>query len=437
MKYRNGISELIKFTTLVIIAVVALSPLLSPVLSNVVKPYSDGECEECHTGFEPFNVLMDSPTGVKEGEDFEFKVIVINPWVHEIRDLVVEMDLSGAPNIMDPEAGTDEVIESLEQGSIVGGSSASGTIIVTSDISDLTLGLTYRAPVLYNGDARLEVEGPNGGIWTSDQTGTTEELSLSSSDIEEEGPGPYIWTVENEGRFRSIDFSLSIELRRTAGAIIASEPVTLGPMEERTISFTLTTLGKGENTVDVQTRAQAYHDHEENHPDEDLYTEEGSFRIIVGDEYIYSGVDRPISTVTSLWYIGRFMGFFTAGLFTASFLSGGSIRSLKIWLDRRFRKRKDWHCIISITTVVSALVHMIVLYSGVYGGTYKGLGLGLTATLLMVAIGATGILRARIVRGIGDLNWRRLHFWLSWAVIIVFIIHGVTEGTDLAFLRWW
>jgi hypothetical protein len=218
---------------------------------------------------------------------------------------------------------------------------------------------------------------------------------------------------------------------------VISEPLDIDAMGEETIRFTLTSGKRGENIIAYSVSAEAYHGHDGGGVDSDVYTMDGSSKLEVGDEMVRAGVERRISTVTSLWYMGRFMGFFTAGSFLASFLSGGSIRGLRIWLDGRFRKRKNWHCIVSITTVISALVHMIVLYSGVYGGTYKGLGLGLAATLFMTVIGITGAMRNGIVRRTGDLNWRRLHFWLSVTVIIIFVIHGIKEGTDLGFLRWW
>ncbi|MGA1848354.1 MAG: hypothetical protein ACMUHB_03345 [Thermoplasmatota archaeon] len=424
-------------STGLMILLILLSPLLAPVLSDLVKPFSDGECEECHTGFEPFIIIPDVPTEVPESTQFEYRMIVENPWAHELRNLVVSLDLSGAPTLSsgDPGGVTDST--DVIQSSVSGGSQSGGTFEVGPGAIGIKAHLTYDAPILFIGDLSLAIEGPDGSTWTSDLPGNSEEIEIDRDEIEGAGNGEYGFTVDNEAPIRAVDYHLEITVTYSTSTVIYSDPVTIDPMEEETITFTLTSGEKGDNSVGYRITAEAHHDHTGSGVDDDIYSADGSTGIEVGDEMVRPEVERKVSTVTSLWYIGRFMGFFTAGLFTASFLSGGSIRSLKLWLEKRFRKRKNWHCIISITTVVSALVHMIVLYSGVYAGTYKGLGLGLTATLLMAAIGATGALRTRIARRIGDLNWRRLHFWLSVIVIIVFIIHGVKEGTDLAFLRWW
>ena len=56
----------------------------------------DQECQECHSEFEPFEVVIDAPSEVPVEYDFEYKVIVRNNGDHEVQDIEAIIDLSGA-----------------------------------------------------------------------------------------------------------------------------------------------------------------------------------------------------------------------------------------------------------------------------------------------------------------------------------------------------
>jgi hypothetical protein len=135
--------------------------------------------------------------------------------------------------------------------------------------------------------------------------------------------------------------------------------------------------------------------------------------------------------------MGRILGFISVALFLLSFITGGTIKKLNPIMKRFLKNRVQWHCVISYAVVIAVMVHFAVLYLGYYSHTYKGLVSGGIPLLLMVVIALSGIKKTMIIRKWGPDFWRRVHLWLSMIALILLVVHGVVEGTDLAFIRWW
>jgi hypothetical protein len=422
----------------VTVFLVLVSPLLSPVISAIIEPYWDaGQCEECHSGFKPFIIIPDTPTGVPEGEDFQYKLIIENPWSHEVRDIQVTLDLSNAPTIMSNIDSEDTTYIEDFSGNIGAGSQVSEQLEVPPGTNEVLVQMYYVDPLLFTGDLNLEIVGPNGGTWASDLTDTTEVIHIDRESIIGEGYGSYTWTITSEAALRAVEYHLSTSVSLSGGTILTAEVDNIGSGDEATVEFDLGTEGRGDNEISYSVTGEAHHDHGEDQPDNDVYTVDGKSSIIVGDEYVYSKPGRSISSSTALWYIGRIMAFVTTILFILSFITGGSMPSVKKWIDKQLTIRVKIHCTISKLVVLSALVHLIVLYSSYYSGTGKGLILGGLSLILMIVIGMTGWFKSKIVEKAGENNWRRIHFWLSIIILIIVAIHAVKEGTDLAFLRLW
>ena len=83
---------IVSFSAAFILFSIIFSPLIAPVISKVIEPYWDGECEECHGGFEAYSVTVDSPSEVPEGDEFDYKLIIENPWTHELRNVQVTLE---------------------------------------------------------------------------------------------------------------------------------------------------------------------------------------------------------------------------------------------------------------------------------------------------------------------------------------------------------
>jgi len=81
-----------------------------------------------------------------------------------------------------------------------------------------------------------------------------------------------------------------------------------------------------------------------------------------------------------------------------------------------------------VTAVVDPFTHLGVVSAVVPFGSYYRtfwLGLGTIAFELLIAIGATSLLRHRI----GQRTWRGVH-WLAYACWPVAVLHGFGTGTD-------
>lgn len=430
-------SVVVSFSLAFILFSIIFSPLIAPVISKVIEPYWDGACEECHSGFEPFSITPDSPSEVPDGEEFDYKLIIENPWTHELRNVQVTIDLSGAPNLMGIEAGGETEITENHDGNLGAGSSISGNLEITPASQEILIQMYYVDPLLFIGDVNLRLEGPGGSVWTSDLSDTTEVIQVGREDILSEGYGTYSWTLTSEAPVRSVEYHLTTTVVLSGNTLLVSNVDEIGSTSKETVGFRLSTGGRGENNIAYTVSAEAYHEHSGSGTDSDIYDEQGETSVTVGDVYSYKEPGSSISTAQALWYIGRVMAFVTTILFVLSFVSGGSMPSVRKWVDKRFKNRVKIHCNVSKLVILSAIVHLIVLYTGYYSGTGKGLVLGGIMLVLMIVLGATGAFKSKMAERIGEKNWSRIHFWISIIVLVIIIIHAVKEGTDLAFLRFW
>ncbi len=431
---RMGAGRSIASLTLLSLLFVLISTLVPEVLSELNKTYSDGECETCHTEFEPFITQVDSPTEVPETMEFEFGLLVQNPWAHELNNLVLTVDLTESPGLeflgMEPQ----EPIDMTETGIVPARGFSTGEVMISSPVEEIRLNLDWNRPILFTGELELSFIGEN-KVWTES---STDEIIIDGDEISETEYGPYQWMIENTGPARSVDFTIEIAIDFSSDIeVFSTNASTIGPGKSGTIKLPLRSIGKSENIVSYELEVIAHHDHSEDETDSDTYTTTGSYSIEVGDEYKYSRPEEIVTVSSSLWIVGRVLGFVTVALFIGSFLSGVNITPLRRWIDNKTKDRKRWHCVISFAVIISVIIHFSVLYVGYYSNTYKGLITGGIPLILMILLGMTGYWQKQIILWIGDQKWKRIHFWLSIIVILLFIFHGMEEGTDLAFLRWW
>lgn len=432
---RFGKARLMATATLITLLAVLTSTLVPEVMSEFDKDFSDGECEECHTGFEPYTIQVDSPTEVPVGQEFEFGLLITNPWSHDLRHLRLIVDLSDSPGLDSPDGVELPDIDTSDVFNAGPGFTGNFQYLINGDIGHASFDLEWDRPLLYTGSMDMTLTGPGGSVWNMDNSNA---ITLSTQDVENEGYGIYEIQVEHNSIIRSTTATLTSVIDFTGrSAIIEQQIDRVGPGESATISVPLTSNSRGINNITYYFEATAMYDHSGNGVDEDVYTSDGTQTLVVGDDYSYSKPEAKISVSTSMWILGRVLGFVTVILFIASFLSGGTIKRLKIWIDKRMKNRHRWHCVISFASMVSVVVHLAVLYLGFYSGTWKGLLSGSIPLFLMVIVGITGWKKDKIVEMSSEKTWRRVHFWLSILAVLLIVIHAIAEGTDLAFLRWW
>ena len=431
---RLGRGRIIGSLTLFTLLFILVIPLAEPALSELFGPYDDGECEECHTGFEPFLVQVDSPSEVPVGYEFYYGLLVQNPWAHDLNDVILTVDLSGSPGIGPKDPSTLEPVQIRTEGTAPAGGSTFDSFMVEGQVNEVRIEMDWNRPLLFISDLDLTLSGP-AGDWS--ETGD-DQIIIPGDQFNTDTYGEYFWTVSNSAPARSISFTLDILIdHNDDNSEVTASIDHIGSRDSMIISVPLLSRYKSENMISYTLHATASYDHPEDGVDEDVYSTTGTSSIMVGNDLVYSRPSEKVTLSMTLWGMGRILGFLTVALFLASFATGGSILKIKRWIDGKTGDRVRWHCVISFTVMISAVVHLLVLYLGFYSNTYKGLFTGGIPLVMMIIVGITGYKRSLLVSRIGDKNWRRMHFWLSIAVILFFLFHAVTEGTDLSFLRWW
>lgn len=435
---RISAARIVAAVVLATIALIALSPVVSPLLSQVFPSVSDGECERCHGGFEPFEVIEDSPSEVPGGDEFEYRLMVNNPWQHEVRTVSGTIDLSNSPTLSTE--GTDSwENEETFTGSVRAFSTETHSVEIDQGAVSALFVLDGDEGIAGMCDLDMVIVGPSGSRFRSQGEGPDEEVNITREDLVSEGPGTWEARIQYVFGRRSIPYTLDIQVSYGGGEdVITVTGGNIRPGSRTTLVFPVTAGEIGDNTVSYSVSGTCYYEHEDQGvDDEDTYVVNGTTEIRVGTDYLYSAPDLSMSTSQMLWVLGRITGFSTAALFIVSFLTGGNIRPLKRYMDKKIGGRIRIHCVASYLAVASAFLHMILLYTGYYQGTWRGIYLGGGALLLMLIISLTGIFKSKMVRKMGERNWRRIHLYLSIATILLFVIHGIIEGTDLAFLRFW
>ncbi|HVG97796.1 MAG TPA: ferric reductase-like transmembrane domain-containing protein, partial [Chloroflexota bacterium] len=139
------------------------------------------------------------------------------------------------------------------------------------------------------------------------------------------------------------------------------------------------------------------------------------------------------------WYLSRAAGLCAYVLLTLDVALGLAVRTRRLepWLARW--RAFDLHRFTALLLVAVAALHVLALLGDRYIGfslpqllvpfaaPYRPLwtALGVLALYLLLAIVASFFVR----RVIGQRAWRRLHY-LTFAVFVLALLHGVLAGTD-------
>ncbi len=429
------VKTLITALTVITLAFIALSPLLSPLASSVLPSSKDGECSECHGSFAAFVVDGTYPEVIPSSEEHTVSLKVSNTWKHDITSCSATIDLTDAQIISFTDIGFGPVSDVWEA-TVSRGGTVEHPFDVTSSTVSVRVALLYDPRSVDYTDLDLSVEGPNRHLWSA-QESDNEVVELGRNDISSGGAGGYSIIVDHARGLRAASFTVEIEVDRGSGRTDTQEGPNIGPGGSHGFEWKIMTSGQGSGDIRFQVSAMVHHDHEEDEQDDAEYQLEGSWDVRTGEHVKYGTfrTHRPSSDMG--WVIGRVFAFIAASSFMMSTLLGGTIGALKRGLDRLIgqNNRKRAHCWISYIAVLSVAVHVLLLYTGPYSGTTEGLLLGGTALAGMIGIALTGSFSKSLSRKMGDKNWRFIHLGLTILVLIVLSIHAVLEGTEFAFLR--
>ena len=143
-----------------------------------------------------------------------------------------------------------------------------------------------------------------------------------------------------------------------------------------------------------------------------------------------------------LW--GRITGFISAILIVSMLFTGGYFKKPSNKLSKFLggaKKRIALHCYLSGLLLFLSLLHAALLMYGHYSDLANeyifffaepgnpSLNTGTFGLLIMFVISISGIFQKPLRKKMGNKNWRRLHLWLTVAVLVLVMIHLLWAGT--------
>lgn len=400
----------------------------------------DQECQECHTEFEPFDVVIDTPSEVPVKFDFDYKVIVRNNGDHEVQDIEAIIDLSGAEfletSLIGGEPYHDEITNAVSVGETaihsfpVANGAISATIILEGD--DGILGLN---------DLDMTVRGPEGGSWQSAGSGPDEAVGLDRRDFRSGGYGDYtvevVWFIGNP----SISYTLTIDVEYGADQIIMEGP-NLAEGEVYTFTIPLSSLEQGDNTINVAVLATAFHEHTEEDDsvtsDSYDYVIEESSDVKVGNKLVYNPPSDSQKGSFNVLIYERILGLLSMIILFVSIGFSSILKPVSSRVEKIVggaTKRVKWHCRISQILLGISLIHGLLLAVSPHASSARGLLLGTPAFIIMGFLGYIGWQQNTLRPKWGNENWKRIHLIFTLLTVIIVFLHAILDGSDFAWLR--
>ncbi len=411
--------------SVILLFVVALTALSLMTTGDITDPPDDRVmCTDCHDDFEPFRVDVDVPAEVPTGEEFEVALTVSNDGGHMVKGLVVEM-ISLDPQYLILADGQNKVATYVIDGSLGFRDQVAYEVPVSDVHLEIRFDLSGTGGLMDT--LLLDVTGPDGTSWQAGGSGMDGSITLTADDFETSGYGIYDVTVTHTRGVRSASFDLSITQEYGPDYMYEIGP-DLGPGESHTFTFGIQGLAKGTGEVLMVVKGVAYHEHDGTGTDHRSFTLDETLVIEVGDELVGGGgSDGGGGGAASLLSAGQTLGFISAILLAGSLATSGHLPKLP--------KRGKVHCYISYALTGIFFVHWLTLWVGPYGSIYGGIVTGSVMMMLILVLAATGI-RPKLMDG-KLLGWsnRLLHRNVTYALVLVLVVHVLLNGSHFAFVR--
>ena len=412
---------------IILLLMVILATLAAMTSGDPADPPDDRVmCDSCHDDFVPFQYTTEAPTEVPAGEPFDLSITVFNEEMHAIYDPSAMLTVAEGDGMV-VETGEPAVVNTREQGSLGFRQTTTFDVTVKPGAQSATFALDGSGGFL--DDLDLFVYGPDGGSWSSTGGGTDETISLDVGDLQEGGFGDYLVTVDHPQGIRSASFTLDIEVEYGSGSMILYGPDDLQQDDTYTFTFTLRGVTEGPSVVTVTVSGMAVHMHASGEHYEEVYTMEEAVPIEVGDEFAYGprDDDDDAGSGEGLLDAGQTLGFISAILLAGSLATSGHLP--------RLPKRTRVHCYGSYALAGVFIVHWLTLWAGPYGSTLGGIGTGSVMLLLILVLALCGA-RPKLLEG-KLMGWsnKLLHRNLTYALVLVLVVHILLNGSHFAFVR--
>ncbi len=430
MKRIHGLILAIAFTLTVI--------LMPPMSFSAPLPRTYQVCEECHSNFNAFTLIIDAPKEVPETYDFDYNVIVKNREEHTVQGLEAILDLSNAPNIVSTLVG--EPYHEEISGSVSVGGTEAYTFPVEQGASSALITLDGDEGLFGRNDIDLTVTGASGEVWESTSPGADEQYELDSGDLRRGGVGDY--TVEVAYFFGGPNsFTLEIDVEYSLNQILLEGP-DLAPGEEHTFIWPLRSLAKGDNTINVTVRGTAYHEHSDNEDplisDSDEYTYRDASQVKVGDKYVYQPPEEDSPIRIDILLLERITGILAGVLLLLSIAMCGYFKPLCSTVEKITAGRANrckWHCRVSLLLLLIAIIHGMLMPFSPHASSLRGLLPGIPALAILGFLGYIGWQQKPLKKRWGNERWKMVHLLLTIMVVVIVVVHAVLDGSDFSWLR--
>jgi hypothetical protein len=282
-------------------------------------------------------------------------------------------------------------------------------------------------------DINLYLKNEDGSyIWSSIQSGNSEEIHLNQQDLIEAGTGEYTATISHNTGLRPISFELIFRI--TYGEYDLSQG-SKTPVEPQKSTEFLFTLNLQESQLqDLRCNVYAIIEF-----DPELEIDVTELGFVLDSNWNIISENRPIPEQISNfipWGPVDLTGTSSAILYTITVIAGFIffIRSKlkKMVLPRGFRHA---HCFISLITLMFVLAHMFTALQKDWPWESIGMRMAQTATVLLVSFNIFSFFDVEIIKSIGIKKWRRIHLAFTIAMALSIIIHFGFMGDHLGFLK--
>ncbi|UCF08948.1 MAG: hypothetical protein JSW28_04475 [Thermoplasmata archaeon] len=423
--------------TVLISSILIITVMLIPPIGNSNSLSQENGCEECHSNFKAFAVILDAPEEVPVDYGFEYKVVVKNPGEHTLEDVEAVIDITSAPHLRS-KTEPGEPFHDEVSGTVGPGITMGYTFPVEEGAFSAVVSLDGNEGILGRNDIDLSVTSPNGEQWVSESPEADERVELDERDIQRGGYGEYQAEVIYFIGPPSVSFTLTIDVEYGAGQMRQKGP-DLGPGEKYTFNWSLKSISRGDNQIGVRVSGTAYYDHEEGeNRDRHEYFEERESSLKVGDKLVYNPPEEEEYVSVSIILMERITGLLSGTLLFVSILLSGLVKPVNSRIEKMIAGRKNrvkWHCRFSFVLLVLSALHGTFLPFSPYASSLRGLALGLPSLLILGTLGYAGWQQQQFKQRWGLDKWRRIHLMLSVVAVIMVVLHGALDGSDFAWLR--
>jgi hypothetical protein len=372
-------------------------------------------CGDCHEGFNPFEVEVDVPNSLEPGSEFDYEIIVTNTdsnTPHLVEDLEAALTGLGEPKRNPFHNQIDDSITRFQ--------SNNHGFPVEDSAYLVTISLAGDDGLLGRNNIDLSLTSPNGQTWRSNNNGADEEIILDLNDLADGGTGEYSIGVQFISGIGSISYSITIDILYVALEFHQfGDDLSQG--ESHTFSWRLTLTNSELESMGGEVSGTVSYEHDGGNFQ--------SYRYIIEITPGMNVQNHFGGSTNFLLENGRIIGFLTLAILILIIINGFSKTTRKVIAKKlRIKDPHNVHCLLSLSIIVFAIIHALLLISGPYSWDATPNVYGSIAVVTFGVMAGTGLYRKPMITKIGKKNWKWIHRILTIVVLMIVFYHFITFG---------